>query len=458
MPNFFTHLSAQSNGVDIDVRPLTPPLFAPPDAHASALEEMTPRYRSHAPLIRVAPTLLDLANSLEQTTDQERDLPGALVTDRTRQHTYPTALHTIANQVTIVQFPDEIPTSVFPTLEISTSQPQQPEISPSTMIRSDQPYTEQSQAIVQDTQAEILLVQEQEKKSSFPEVSRSTASPNEQPSNEYPTREQHTQSPHQSSDKPIMHRPEPLSRSTIQRQPERTPDSAKNIAGTLPINNAITIIPTPTKTNRSVETEVASPHRSQIKPGVTPDTDDVSAATLAHMTTIMPAFEKPGTTQHSSREELATVTSLTGEKHAAQREYMQPQRSVRRDIEKQTSVTWPLITPLLEDESSTSSEAQTYDYTKNEPGPVEARVTRSSVRKQWAVRTQQAMPETGQITNAKPKEAEPQAPPTFIQVHIGRVEVRTTPPAPRQTPRSVIAPRPTLTLSEYLQQRKRDLQ
>jgi hypothetical protein len=455
MANFFTYLSAQSNGADIAVRPLTPPLFAPLDAFASAQDEMTPRYRSRAPLVYVAPTLLDLANTLEPSTDQE--LPRELVTARAQQHLLPTALlRSIASRAALVQQQDKLP--VFPTTETAT---QQLESTPPTMHKPDQAHREQSPAILPDAETDILPVSAQEKRSSHAEALSLARTQNEQDTHEVPARAAHTQAPQQSPDKLITHKPEQRPDATVHNQLERTPITNQNIEETHPIDNAVSVTPTTTKTSLPVAMTATPPYnRAPINPVVIPNKDDESGVTLSHSTAIIPAFEKSDTTLHSRSAESTTVTDLTGGQPTVQHENIRKQYSVRREVEEHTSVTWPLIMPLVEAEMPTSTASQTGNDTDE---PAKARVTRSSTRKQWMVRTQQtrskqAMQEGGQTINTETKGIEQQAPPLLIQVRIGRVEVRTTPPTPRPAPRSFTIARPTLTLSEYLQQRKRELQ
>jgi hypothetical protein len=104
MKDFFARLSMQSNGVGMDVRPLTPSLFAP--FVAPALDDQPPRYRSQAPLIDVAPTVTDLVDSPTQMTDLE--LPPELVPEHARQLALPhTFLHQIASIPVTAQTPVE---------------------------------------------------------------------------------------------------------------------------------------------------------------------------------------------------------------------------------------------------------------------------------------------------------------------------------------------------------------
>jgi hypothetical protein len=87
--------------------------------------------------------------------------------------------------------------------------------------------------------------------------------------------------------------------------------------------------------------------------------------------------------------------------------------------------------------------------------------TRSTARTKVVKRGQSIQAPEQPITNKKAdigQQSIDQEPQPRIQVRIGRIDVRATPPASPPPRQRAGMPKPTLTLSEYLQQRKAELQ
>ncbi|HTK06002.1 MAG TPA: hypothetical protein VL485_02445, partial [Ktedonobacteraceae bacterium] len=117
------------------------------------------------------------------------------------------------------------------------------------------------------------------------------------------------------------------------------------------------------------------------------------------------------------------------------------------DAQQRKSVDLSISEPHGSVANSEQHDAHTSDH---------ATVPASTARARQTQHLEIALPqkETGKLQVESEQPAVP-----IIRIHIGQVEVRAVPPAPpRQAPRRSEPPRQGLTLNEYMQQRRRDLQ